>query len=84
MLDATQLVQIIGAAAILIAFGLSQFKLASSDDAHYLLLNLVGGVLLLASATIEEQWGFIVLEAAWSLISGWSLLTILRRAPATS
>jgi hypothetical protein len=35
-------------------------------------------VLLLVSATAEEQWGFIVLECAWTLISAWSLLGRLR------
>ena len=79
MLDATQIVQIVGAAAILVAFGLLQFKLASGEDAGYLALNLAGGLLLLISASIERQWGFIVLEVAWSLISAWSLAGKLRR-----
>jgi hypothetical protein len=78
MLDAAQVVQVVGAAAILIGFGLSQFKLSRTDDLSYLLLNLAGGVLLLISASVEEQWGFIILEIAWSSISAWSLVGRLR------
>jgi hypothetical protein len=79
MPDAAQIVQIVGAAAILAAFAMSQFRVVASDAYPYIALNLVGGILLLISATWERQWGFIVLEAAWTLISAWSLTGRLRR-----
>jgi hypothetical protein len=78
MLESAQIVQIVGAAAILAGFGLSQFKLARTDDFSYLLLNLIGGALLLVSAVAEQQWGFVVLEIAWTLLSGWGLLGKVR------
>ncbi len=68
-----QAVQIVGAFAILAAFGLTQFRLRRNDSYEYLLLNLVGGALLLVSAIVEEQWGFIILEAAWIAIAAWGL-----------
>lgn len=68
-----QVIQIAGAFAILAAFGLSQFRIRPNDSYEYLVLNLVGGALLLVSAVAEEQWGFILLEAAWIAISAWGL-----------
>jgi hypothetical protein len=50
----------------------------TNESYAYLLLNLVGGVLLAISAVAEQQWGFIILEVAWSLISAWGLLGRLR------
>lgn len=84
MLDAFQFVQVAGAAAILAGFAMLQLHRQTSDSYAYILLNLSGGVLLLVSATAEEQWGFIVLECAWTLISAWSLLGRLRAGRAVA
>ena len=48
-----QAIQIVGAFAILAAFGLSQFRIRPTDSYEYLGLNLVGGVLLFVSAIAE-------------------------------
>ncbi len=74
-----QAVQIVGAVAILIAFAGSQFQLQRPDSYTYIVLNLVGGVLLLVAALSEQQWGFLMLETAWSVVSAWSLMGKLRK-----
>ena len=84
MFDAFQAVQVAGAAAILAAFAMLQLRRQTSNSYAYILLNLWGGVLLLVSAAAEEQWGFIVLECAWTLISAWSLLGRLRSSRAVA
>jgi hypothetical protein len=81
MLDAFQFVQVAGAAAILAGFAMLQLHRQTSDSYAYILLNLAGGVLLLISAVAEAQWGFIVLEAAWTVLSAWSLAARLRPRP---
>jgi hypothetical protein len=55
----------------------------SARGVPFLLLNLAGAIILAGSAYDEEQWGFLVLEVAWAVVSA---LGLLRRpsAPATA
>ena len=42
------------------------------------MLNFVGSLMLAVIAVIEVQWGFILLEGVWVLVSLWGIITILR------
>jgi hypothetical protein len=77
-----QVVQLVGAFLILIAYALAQLGVLAPRGAPFLLLNLVGALVLAASAWHEEQWGFLVLEAAWAVVSAAGLVG-RRSAPAT-
>jgi hypothetical protein len=77
-----QVVQLVGAFLILIAYALAQLGVLAPRGAPFLLLNLVGALVLAASAWHEEQWGFLVLEAAWAVVSAAGLFG-RRSAPAT-
>jgi len=77
-----QVIQILGALAILAAFVLAQAGRLRPDSLAYLLLNLTGSVVLALLAYIEEQWGFLLLEGVWALVSAWGLVSLVRgRAP---
>ena len=78
-----QLVQIIGAILILVAFAGAQFGRLDQRSISYLVLNLIGSLILAVLAAIENQLGFLLLEAVWSLVSLWSLVVELRAKPAT-
>ncbi|HKR99163.1 MAG TPA: hypothetical protein VJU79_06570 [Candidatus Dormibacteraeota bacterium] len=68
-----QVLQIIGALLILLGFWAGQAGRLRVDSYPYLWVNLGGSVLLFATALIESQWGFVLLEGAWALISTWGL-----------
>jgi hypothetical protein len=78
-----QAVQIAGALLILAAFVLAQRGVFDQRSLAYLVPNLVGSAVLAVDAWLEEQWGFLLLEGVWAIVSAWSLVSELRRAAAT-
>lgn len=74
-----QVVQIVGAVLILVAYGAAQIERLDPQSRLYLGLNLAGSLILGVLAAGTAQWGFLLLEGAWSLISLWGLLTPARR-----
>ncbi len=62
-------VQVIGSLAVLAGFALSQWNLLDAKSVPYLVINAVGSGLLAVDAVVEQQWGFLLLEGVWSLVS---------------
>jgi hypothetical protein len=73
-----QVVQIVGALLILAAFAAVQFERMRPDSRLYLTLNLLGSAILAVLAVIAVQWGFVLLEGVWAIVSAWGLLSALR------
>jgi hypothetical protein len=71
-----QLIQVIGALLILAAFAAVQFDRMRPDSRLYLALNLAGSAILAVLAVAAEQWGFVLLEGVWAVVSGWGLLRL--------
>jgi len=69
-----QAIQIAGALLILVAYALGQLNALDPRGRPFLLLNLVGALVLAASAYGAGQWGFLVLNAAWAVASAASLV----------
>lgn len=72
-----QILQIGGALLILFAFALNQAKRMDSHSVTYLLLNLTGALILAILAAISYQWGFLLLEGVWALVSAYGLFRIM-------
>ncbi len=68
-----QLFQILGALLILAAFLLAQVSRLAQQSYAYLLLNVCGSAILAVLAAAERQWGFLLLEGAWALVSLWGI-----------
>lgn len=77
-----QVVQVVGALLILIAFTAVQVERMRPDSRVYLTLNLIGSAILAVLALIGSQWGFLLLESVWAIVSAWGLATALRGQPA--
>lgn len=75
-----QLIQIVGALLILTAFAAVQFERMQPSSRLYLTLNLVGSAILATLALLSSQWGFLLLESVWAIVSAWGLATALRTA----
>lgn len=73
-----QIVQVLGALMVLAAFALAQFRLLDQRSMVYLVLNLVGSAILAVLALIERQWGFLLLEAVWAVVSLWGLVALFQ------
>ena len=73
-----QIISVLGALAILWAYVANQFRLIGPSNMSYSAMNFIGSTVLTVIAVIEVQWGFILLEAVWALVSLWGIITLLR------
>ncbi len=79
-----QLVQVAGSLLILAAFAASQAGRLPIDSQLYLVLNFVGSAILAVLAWIDQQWGFLLLEGVWALVSLYSLVQLMRGGTPTA
>ena len=68
-----QLIQMVGALLNMGAFALLHFEIAPSSALRYLVPNWLGSVLLVMSAYVDRQWGFLMLETAWLVVTGYAI-----------
>jgi len=74
--------QIAGALLVLSAFALTQMGRLNPKSVIYLVLNTVGAGTLAWLAWTSHDWGFLLLEGVWTIVSAIALTaTLRRRAP---
>lgn len=73
-----QILQLVGALLVLAGFTLAQLQRLDPQSFAYLIVNAVGAGILAALAFEERQWGFLLLEGVWTLVSVAGLVNRLR------
>lgn len=63
----------LGVALLLVAYALHLRGRLAAHSAPYLLLNLLGAGLACLASVLIAYWPFVVLEAAWVLVSAHGL-----------
>jgi hypothetical protein len=73
-------VEIVGALTILVAFAAAQAGRLQQRTVTYQLLNLAGSGVLATIAAAHSSWGFLLLEGSWAVISLLGLINLGRRS----
>ena len=76
-----QVVQVTASLLILVPFVLVQAGRMTASSRSYLVLNLVGSATLAVDAALGRDWGFLLLEAVWAVVSLVGLVSALTRRP---
>jgi hypothetical protein len=71
---------LLGAVLILLPFAASQAGRLATTTVLYQVLNLVGSAILTGVAGVGRQYGFVLLEGVWAIMSLVGLVK-LRRGP---
>ena len=85
VLDPVQILSLLGALMQLLVYALMQVGRLSSASYPYQLGNVIGSLLMTIVATLNHEYGFILMEAVWCLTSTYGLIRLIRQqADATS
>lgn len=75
-----QTVQIVGSLFVLAAFAAAQRGWLSQRSTSYLMLNLAGSAVLSVEAVLAQQWGFLLLEGVWAVVSAVGVIALVKSA----
>ncbi|GAA1759669.1 CBU_0592 family membrane protein [Luedemannella helvata] len=75
----SEVMQVVGALLILAGFTAAQFGRLDPRSLPYLVVNVLGAGVLAVVAAVDGDWGFLLLEGVWTIVSAVSLFRLTRR-----
>jgi hypothetical protein len=72
------IIGIVGVAVILIAYFLNTEKLIPQNGKLFYTMNTIGAALACYASFLIGYWPFVVLEGAWTLISIYGLMRVMK------
>ena len=72
-----QVISVFGALAILGAYAANLLGWLGPANLSYSVANLIGSGILTFIAVVDEQFGFILLESVWALVSLCGVIQVL-------
>jgi len=80
-----QIIQLAGSVLILAAFLGAQLGRVTTRSMAYLILNMVGSAVLAVLAAMGRNYGFLLLEGVWAIVSAVGIVGVVNaRRPATA
>ena len=76
-----QVVQLVGALLILSAYIASQQNRLRNDSVEFLGLNTAGAAILAVIAAVNRDYGFLLLESVWTVVSARGLVRAVKGQP---
>lgn len=70
----------VGAAAVLIAYGLNSTGKMKADSVVFQVLNLVGAVFLIVRTWFDQSWPSMIINIVWTIIAIIGLIRIGRKS----
>ena len=64
-----QLISVAGALLVLVAYAGQQMGVIDRTNSLYSWMNLIGSLVLTVIAFRGQQWGFMLLEGVWAIVS---------------
>ena len=77
-------ISVIAACVVLYAFFMQMQGVWQASEIRYMACNFVGTAVLTVVAWIGSQWGFVLIEAIWALVSLRGLIRAKRAQRLTS
>jgi len=74
-----QMISLLGAAMILVAYAGQQLKKLQPDKLLYIILNLIGAIILAVVAYRVRQTGLTLVEVSWAAISAFALIRYFQK-----
>ncbi|MFC7479441.1 hypothetical protein ACFQX7_04385 [Luedemannella flava] len=65
----SEIFQIVGALLVLAGFTAAQLGRLNPRSVGYLVVNILGAGVLAVVAALDHDWGFLLLEGTWAIVS---------------